>query len=127
MDSNELAEKGLRFRQEMFGRDAVEKRMSAFGAFGEPLQEIINALAYGDIWQRRAIPPKVKSLIVVGMTAAAGHAAELRVHLKGALANGCTVQELQELVLLVAVYCGIPASNEAHRAAFEVLKEAGKV
>ena len=127
MDSKDLAEKGLKFRKQMFGDDAVDKRMAAFGTFGEPLQGIINTLAYGDIWQRTAIPLRVKSLIVVGMTAAAGHAAELRVHLKGALANGCTVEELQELVLLVGVYCGIPASNEAHRAAFEVLTEAGKL
>jgi 4-carboxymuconolactone decarboxylase len=127
MGWNDLLEKGLAFRKKMFGKETVETRMTQFGAFGEPLQEVINSWAYGDIWQRTAIPPKIKSLIVVAMNAAAGHPAELRIHLKGAIANGCTVEELQEVVLMVAVYCGIPASNEAHRAAFEILRDAGKL
>ena len=90
MGWNDLLEKGLAFRKTMFGKETVETRMNQFGAFGEPLQQVINGWAYGDIWQRGAIPPRIKSLIVVGMNAAAGHPAELRIHLKGAIATSGT-------------------------------------
>jgi 4-carboxymuconolactone decarboxylase len=75
------------------------------------------------VWSRSALPPATKSLAMVGMMAAAGHANELRVHLKGALKNGCSAEQLQEILLLVTLYCGIPAANEAHRVAAEVLRE----
>jgi 4-carboxymuconolactone decarboxylase len=101
----------------------VEKRMNAFGEFGKPLQHIINAYAYGDVWSRSALPPATKSLAMVAMMAAAGHANELRVHLKGALKNGCTPEQIQEILLLLTMYCGIPAANEAHRIAAELLRE----
>jgi 4-carboxymuconolactone decarboxylase len=123
MDTRELYDKGLELRTDMFGRDAVAARMNAFGAFGEPLQNIINAYAYGDVWSRSALPLPTKSLAMVAMMAAAGRANELRVHVKGALNNGCTPEQLQDILLLVAMYCGIPAANEAHRVAVEVLRE----
>jgi 4-carboxymuconolactone decarboxylase len=123
MDDKELYERGLKLRVDMFGRDAVEKRMNAFGDFGKPLQHIINAYAYGDVWQRSALPPAVKSLAMVAMMAATGHQNELRVHLKGAVKNGYTAEQIQEVLLLLALYCGIPAANEAHRIAAEVLNE----
>ncbi len=123
MDTRELYDKGLKLRTDMFGRDAVAARMSAFGAFGEPLQNIINAYAYGDVWSRSALPLPTKSLAMVAMMAAAGRANELRVHVKGALNNGCSAEQLQDILLLVAMYCGIPAANEAHRVAVEVLRE----
>src|SRR5664279_2257496 len=114
MDDKELHERGLKLRIDMFGREAVEKRMSAFGEFGKPLQHIINAYAYGDVWSRSAL-------------AAAGHSNELRVHLNGAVKNGCTPEQIQEILLLLTLYCGIPAANEAHRIAAEVLREHGKL
>ena len=123
MDLQELQDRGLKLRVEMFGRDAVEKRMSALGEFGKPLQQIINAYAYGDVWSRAALSPAAKSLVMVGMMAAAGHPNELRVHLQGALKNGCKVEEIQEVLLLLAMYCGIPAANEAHRTAVDLLGE----
>jgi 4-carboxymuconolactone decarboxylase len=123
MDTRHLADKGLKLRKEMFGEAAVEQRMTAFGAFGEPLQNIINAYAYGDVWSRGALPLATKSLAMVGMMAAAGRSNELRVHVTGALANGCTADQLQEILLLVAMYCGIPLANEAHRIAVDVLRE----
>jgi 4-carboxymuconolactone decarboxylase len=101
----------------------VEKRMSALGEFGKPLQQIINAYAYGDVWSRAALPPATKSLVMIGMMAAAGHPNELRVHLQGALKNGCKVEEIREVLLLLAMYCGIPAANEAHRIAVDLLRE----
>ena len=125
MDEKQLHERGLKLRIDMFGREAVDKRMNALGDFGKPLQHIINAYAYGDVWQRSALPPGVKSLAMIAMMAAAGHPNELRVHLKGALKNGCTAEQIQEVLLLLTMYCGIPAANEAHRIAVEVLGEAG--
>jgi 4-carboxymuconolactone decarboxylase len=123
MDTDELHARGLKLRTEMFGKEAVDKRTAAFGDFGKPLQHIINAYAYGDVWSRSALPPATKSLAMVAMMAAAGHANELRVHLKGAVKNGCSAEQLQEILLLVTLYCGIPAANEAHRVAAEVLRE----
>ena len=122
MDTNQH-DRGLALRIDLFGREAVEKRSNAFGEFGKPLQHIINAYAYGDVWSRSALPLAVKSLAMIAMMAAAGHGNELRVHLKGALKNGCRPEEIQEILLLLALYCGIPAANEAHRIAAEVLRE----
>ncbi len=121
----ELSERGLRLRKRLFGEAAVQKRMSAFGEFGAPLQEMINAYAYGDVWSRPGLPLATRSLAMIAMMAAAGRGAELRVHLNGALENGCTPEEIREILLMVALYCGIPAANEAHQAAVDVLKERG--
>jgi 4-carboxymuconolactone decarboxylase len=126
MDTKDLAAKGLKLRKEMVGAAAVEQRMAAFGEFGEPLQHIINAYAYGDVWSRPGLSMGVKSLAMIAMMAAANRPQELRVHLKGALKNGCTPDEIREVLLLVALYCGIPAANEAHRAAMDVLAEEKK-
>ena len=123
MDTQEQHDRGLKLRTEMFGGEAVARRMAAFGEFGKPLQHVINAYAYGDVWQRPALPLATKSLAMIAMMAAAGHANELRVHLKGALKNGCSMEQIQEVLLLLALYCGIPAANEAHRVAVEVLRE----
>jgi len=122
-DTRELYARGLARRKGMFGETDVEKRMAASGEFGAPLQNIINAYAYGDVWSRGALPLATKSLAMVAMMAAAGRANELRVHVKGALANGCTAEQIQEILLLVAMYCGIPLANEAHRVAVDVLRE----
>jgi 4-carboxymuconolactone decarboxylase len=123
MDTQELHDRGLKLRRELFGAAAVEQRASALGEFGAPLQHIINAYVYGDIWSRPGLPLATKSLAMIAMMAAAGKPAELRVHLKGALKNGCKPDEIREILLLVALYCGIPTANEAHRAAVDVLRE----
>ena len=123
MDTQELHDRGLKLRRELFGAAAVEQRASALGEFGAPLQHIINAYAYGDIWSRPGLPLATKSLAMIAMMAAAGKPAELRVHLKGALKNGCKPDEIREILLLVALYCGIATANEAHRAAVDVLRE----
>jgi 4-carboxymuconolactone decarboxylase len=123
MDIQEQNERGLKLRVDMFGREAVDKRMNAFGDFGKPLQQIINAYAYGDVWQRPSLPPSIKSLVMVAMMGAAGYNNELRVHLKGALKNGCSPAQIQDVLLLLTMYCGIPAANEAHRIAADVLNE----
>jgi len=123
MDTQELHDRGLALRRELFGAAAVDERVKALGDFGAPLQHIINAYAYGDVWSRPGLPLATKSLAMIAMMAAAGKPAELRVHLRGALKNGCTPDEIREVLLLVALYCGIPTGNEAHKAAVEVLRE----
>ena len=122
-NDNDQHARGLKLRTEMFGREAVEQRMNAFGDFGKPLQHIINAYAYGDVWSRTALPLPTKSLVMVAMMAAVGYQKELGVHIRGALKNGCSAEQLQEVLLLLALYCGIPAANEAHRIAAEILRE----
>jgi 4-carboxymuconolactone decarboxylase len=123
MDAKELYDRGLKLRVDLFGQDAVDKRMNAFGDFGKPLQHMVNAYAYGDVWSRPVLPPATKSLAMIAMMAAAGHPNELRVHLQGALKNGCSAEQIQEILLLVAMYCGIPSANEAHRIAADILRE----
>ena len=121
MDLNELYERGLKLRRKIFGSKAVDERMNALGEFGEPLQNIVNAYAYGDIWNRPGLPLNIKSLAMLGITAAINRPQEFRVHMNGALNNGCTPEEIREILLLVALYCGIPAANEAHRIAYEII------
>jgi 4-carboxymuconolactone decarboxylase len=123
MEVKKLYERGLDLRRKVFGGKAVDERMNALGEFGEPLQNIVNAYAYGDVWSRTALPLKTKSLAMLGITAAMNRPQEFRVHVNGALNNGCAAEEIREILLLVALYCGIPAANEAHRIAYEVLKE----
>lgn len=125
MDNEERLKRGLTLRQEIFGAQAVEGRMAALGEFGKPLQELINTYAYGDVWSRPGLERRVRSLVVIGMNAAINRPAEFRVHVNGALNNGCKPEEIREVCLLVALYAGIPAANEAHRIAFEVFKERG--
>src|SRR5262249_25043068 len=96
MDTQELHDRGLKLRRDLFGAAAVESRVAALGEFGAPLQQIINAYAYGDVWSRPGLPMATRSLAMIAMMAAAGKPAELRVHLKGALKNGCTAEEIRE-------------------------------
>ena len=126
MDEKELHERGLKLRKQIFGEQTVEKRMSLAGDFGGPLQKLVNAVAYGDVWSRPGLPLKMRSLAAVAMTAALCRPDELRVHTRGALANGCTPVEIQEILLMVALYAGIPAANDAHRIANEVIQQQGK-
>ena len=123
MTDKAMYDKGLNIRKEIFGADTVERRMQASGDFGAPLQQLINQYAYGEIWGREAIPRKMRSLLVIAMMCAANRPHELRIHIKGALTNGCTKEEIQEVLLQVAIYCGIPSSLDAHNIAQEIFTE----
>lgn len=125
MDTQELYKRGLAVRKQIFGAEAVDKRMGALGEYGAPLQQMINAYAYGDVWSRPSLERKVRSLVVIGMNAAINRAAEFKVHVAGALNNGCTPEEIREVCLMVGLYAGIPAANDAHRLALEVFRERG--
>ncbi len=123
MDTSELYARGLRRRKKLFGEADVEQRMTASGEFGAPLQNIINAYVYGDIWERPGLSNELRSLVMLGITAASNKPAEFRVHVKGALANGCTRAQVQDVLLLVAMYCGVPAAIETTRIAAEIFGE----
>src|ERR1700743_3526027 len=119
-DTGELYARCLRRRKKMFGDAYVEKRMAASGEFGAPLQNVINAYVYGDVWERAGLSDATRSLVMLAITAASNRPAEFRVHAKGALANGCTAAQVQDVLLLVAMYCGIPAAIETYRIAAEI-------
>jgi 4-carboxymuconolactone decarboxylase len=125
MPDEQMHQTGMSIRKEIFGADVVEKRMSSAGEFGAPLQRLINQYAYGEIWGRQALSRKTRSLLVLAMMCAANRPHELRIHLRGAITNGCTKDEIREVLLQVAIYCGIPASLDAHNMALEVFAEAG--
>ena len=123
MPDEQMHETGMTIRKEIFGADVVDKRMASAGEFGAPLQRLINQYAYGEIWGREAIPRKMRSLLAIVMMCAANRPHELRIHLRGAITNGCTRDEIREALLQVAIYCGIPASLDAHNIAMEVFAE----
>ena len=104
----------------MFGDADVEKRMAASGEFGAPLQNVINAYVYGDAWERTGLSDRERSLVMLAITAASGRSAEFRVHAKGALANGCNRAQVQDLLLLIAMYCGVPSAIETNQIAAEI-------
>ena len=120
MDISELHARGLERRKALFGAADVEQRMSAAGDFGAPLQNVINAYVYGDVWERTGLTSEMRSLVMLAITAASNKPAEFRVHAKGALANGCTPAQVQDLLLLIAMYCGVPAAIETNRIAAEI-------
>jgi len=123
MADDEMLEKGLRIRKEVMGAAHVEARLKASTDFMMPLQRMISQWAYGELWGSEDLPRKTRSLVVVAMMAALHRPNELRVHVKGALNNGCTAEEIRAVLLTVAVYAGIPASLDAHTIAQEVLAE----
>jgi len=124
VEVSDLYARGLRRRRKMFGAAEVEKRMNAAGEFGAPLQNIINGYIYGDVWERSGLSDQIRSLVMLGITAASHKPAEFRVHAQGALKNGCTPAQVQDVLLLVAMYCGVPAAIETNRIAAEIFGEA---
>jgi 4-carboxymuconolactone decarboxylase len=123
MADEAMHQTGMSIRKEIFGAEVVARRMASAGEFGAPLQKLINQYAYGEIWGREALPRRTRSLLVLAMMCAANRPHELRIHLRGAVANGCTREEIREVLLQVAIYCGIPASLDAHNMAQEVFAE----
>ena len=103
------------------GEEFVANALGGASAFTQPIQEHITAKAWGDVWQRPGLDLKTRSLITVAMLTALGRQHELKGHVRGALNNGVTPAELQEVLLHAAVYCGVPAAVEAFRTAAEVV------
>lgn len=123
VDIKDLYARGLDRRKRMLGAEQVEKRMAAAGDFGAPLQNIINSYVYGDIWERKGLSDPMRSLVMLAITAASGKTAEFRVHAQGARENGCTPEQVQDVLLLVAMYCGIPSAIETTRIAAELFSD----
>jgi 4-carboxymuconolactone decarboxylase len=114
-------EKGLATRRQVMGQDYVASALAGATDFTRPIQEHITARAWGDVWQRPGLDLKTRSLITVAMLTALGKQHELKGHLRGALNNGATPAELQEVLLHAAVYCGVPSAVDAFRTAAEVV------
>lgn len=116
---------GLQTRREVIGEEIVDKRMAAMNDFNRPLNELLNTYCFNDIWNRPGLPRSTRSLLNVGMLCALNRAHELQAHLNGALNNGVTKSEIQEVLLQVAIYCGVPAAVEGFRVAQAVFEERG--
>jgi 4-carboxymuconolactone decarboxylase len=114
-------DKGLATRKQVMGEDFVNKALGGATDFTQPMQEHITAKGWGDVWQRPGLELKTRSMITVAMLVALGKQHELRGHVRGALNNGVTPAELQEILLHAAVYCGVPSAVEAFRTAAEVV------
>ncbi len=114
-------EKGLATRKQVMGEDFVAAALSGATAFTQPIQEHITRAAWGDVWQRPGLELKTRSLITIAMLTALGKQNELKGHIRGAINNGATEQEIQEVLLHAAIYCGVPSAVEAFRTANEVV------
>jgi len=120
----QLDEKGLATRRQVLGDEYVSKALSNATDFTKPLQELVTHHAWGNTWQRKGIDLKTRSIVTVSMLVALGKMHELKIHVRGALNNGVTPEELQEIFLHASVYCGFPAAVDAFRAAAEVIEPA---
>jgi 4-carboxymuconolactone decarboxylase len=119
-------DRGLATRKLVMGEDFVATAFANATPFTQPIQEHITRAAWGDVWQRPGLDLKTRSLITVAMLTALGKQNELKGHVRGALNNGATVEEIQEVLLHATVYCGVPAAVEAFRTANEVVGAAVK-
>jgi 4-carboxymuconolactone decarboxylase len=115
-------QRGLATRREVMGDAFVDRALTGTTPFTQPIQDHISRNAWGDVWQREGLDRKTRSLVTVAMLTALGKQNELKGHVRGALNNGATVQEIQEVLLHAAVYCGVPTSVEAFRSAAEVVE-----
>ena len=112
---SERYEEGLAIRREVLGDEYVDAALESADELGRPLQELVTEYCWGALWGRPGLPRKTRSLLNVGMLAALNRPHELQLHTRGALRNGCTESEIVEVVLQVAVYCGVPAAVDAMR------------
>jgi 4-carboxymuconolactone decarboxylase len=121
----EMFEKGLKIRREVLGADFVDKAIASADDFNRPLQEIVTQYCWGEIWGRPGLDRKTRSIINLAMLSALNRPHEIKMHVKGALNNGLTKDEIKEVFLQVAIYCGVPAGVDSFRVAREVFTELG--
>lgn len=124
--SNKRFEEGLEIRRAVLGEYHVDKAFAKTEEFSLPLQELITEYCWGAIWTRSGLSRKIRSLINLAMFTALNRPYELKLHLKGALNNGCTKEEIREVLLQAAIYCGIPAAMDGFRVAKEFFSELEK-
>ncbi|OQW55483.1 MAG: gamma carboxymuconolactone decarboxylase [Proteobacteria bacterium SG_bin9] len=122
-----LFDKGLGLRSEVLGKEYVDKSINASNDFMMAFQHITTEWCWGYAWGRPGLDKKTRSMLNLAMLTALGRAPEVKLHTRGAINNGLTVDEIKEVLLHATVYCGIPAGLDAFKAANEVLTEMGKV
>ena len=118
-----LFKKGLAMRRAVVGAEYVEKSLASMNEFNAPFQKLVTEWCWGDVWTRPGLPRATRSMLNLAMLCALNRPHELRIHLRGALNNGVTPKEIQEVLLQVAVYCGVPAAVEGFKIATEVVNE----
>ncbi len=124
--NKELFEKGLAIRKSVLGAEYVEKSIAAADDFNRPMQELTTEYCWGWCWGREGLDKKTRSIINLAMISALNRPNELKMHVKGAIRNGLTKEEIREVLLQVAIYCGIPAGVDSFRVAKEAFAELEK-
>ena len=124
MDDETRARQGTAIRREVLGNDHVDRAIAGTNAFTAPFQDFITRYAWGDIWSRPALSRAERSMITLTALATLRQDEELAMHVRAALANGLSPSQIQEVLLQVAVYAGVPAANRAFAIAAEVLENA---
>ena len=121
--ASELFEKGLKVRREVLGAEHVKASISQADDFSRPLQELVTEYCWGNVWSRPGLDRKTRSLINVAMLTALNRPHEVKLHLRGALNNGCSKNDIMEVLLQTAIYCGVPAAMDSLRVAKEFFLE----
>lgn len=125
MDDAERARQGMTVRRVVLGDEHVDRAVATTTSFTEPFQDFITRYAWGDVWSRPGLSRAERSMITLAMLAALQHENELAMHVRAALRNGLSPEQIQEVLLQVAVYAGVPAANRAFAVAQRVLSELG--
>jgi 4-carboxymuconolactone decarboxylase len=123
MDEKERYQKGLETRREVLGKEHVDRAQADLTEFNAPFQEFITRYAWGEIWERAGLTRRERSLITLAMLVALNREPEFRMHIRAALNNGVTIDEIREVLIHAGIYCGLPAANAAIQAAGQVIKE----
>ena len=123
MDDADRARQGMAIRREVAGDAYVDRAAAARTPFTEPFQDFITRYAWGEVWARPGLSRAERSMITLAVLAARGHEEELALHVRGALRNGLSPEQIREVLLQVAVYAGVPAANHAFRVAARALAE----
>jgi 4-carboxymuconolactone decarboxylase len=123
MNENDTYKAGLAVRRKVLGDKYVDEALSRVNEFTEPLQQYLTEHAWGAVWVRDGLPLKTRSLLNLAMLTAINRPHELKIHIRGALNNGVTKEEMREVFLQAAVYCGAPVALDSFRIAQEVFKE----
>ena len=126
MDDKQRFDGGMKIRREVLGAEYVDRNMANADEFMMAMQDLTTRYCWGDIWSRPGLDRKQRSMLNLAMIAALNRPHELKAHVKGALTNGVTKDEIKEILLQVAVYVGIPAGMDSFRLAREVFAELGK-
>ncbi len=125
-DPGDSFKTGMQIRHDMFGPGGAEDRYAQTTDFNRPFEDVVTRYCFGETWSRPGLDRKTRSLITLAALTAMVRPNQLKVHVRGALANGCTPQEIREVLLHTVVYAGVPAGVEAFTAAAEVLAQAEK-